>query len=280
MNLFSRRPLTEVQLRETVPSVFATQAAADRSARYGFASTWELIQAFAATGWRPVDAFQTWNWDADRRDYARHVVRFGYDWSRLSLDDCLVELVLVNSHDGSTAYQLYAGLFRIVCSNGLICPLGDLIETIRARHDRGPIDEALRRSRQLVEAVPRLTEVVHRLQDRGLSPVEQQSFAAAALALRYGDDWAEAAPVGPEQLLAPRRAEDLGDDLWTVFNRVQENLLRGGLRGRAQDGRIFFTRRIRAVTPTLRLNRGLWQLAMHWAGPESPALPAAWRHAA
>ncbi|MFP3531730.1 DUF932 domain-containing protein, partial [Burkholderia sp. SIMBA_013] len=91
---------------------------------------------------------------------------------------------------------------------------------------------------------------------------EQHAFARSALALRYDPTDAEApAPIAESQLLAPRRFEDRRDDLWTVFNRVQENLTKGGLHGRSRTGRAMSTRPITGIDQDVKLNRALWMLA-------------------
>ena len=83
--------------------------------------------------------------------------------------------------------------------------------------------------------------------------------------MRYGEDWAAHSPVRAGQLLEARRSNDRGTDLWVTFNRVQENLLKGGLAGRAKSGRRVRTRQVRSVTEDVRLNRALWRLAERFA---------------
>jgi hypothetical protein len=91
---------------------------------------------------------------------------------------------------------------------------------------------------------------------------EQHAFARSALALRYAPtDTGAPAPVTESQFLAPRRFEDRRDDLWTVFNRVQENLTKGGLHGRSRTGRSMSTRPITGIDQNVKLNRALWMLA-------------------
>lgn len=84
--------------------------------------------------------------------------------------------------------------------------------------------------------------------------------ANSALALKY-DDPAKSTPVTESQLLAPRRWDDRKNDLWAVFNRVQENLVKGGLNGRTANGRNQRTRPVQGIDQNLRLNRALWLLA-------------------
>ena len=88
---------------------------------------------------------------------------------------------------------------------------------------------------------------------------EQTAFARAALTLRYDDD--KPAPITQQQLLTPHHMEDRAPDLWTTFNRVQVNLINGGLRGPTANGRVITTRAVTGIDQNIRLNRALWVLA-------------------
>jgi hypothetical protein len=93
-----------------------------------------------------------------------------------------------------------------------------------------------------------------------LNPGEQAAFANAALALKYETDIAPA-PITETQLLRPNRQADTAGDLWTTFNRVQENMMRGGLRGRSAVGKRITTREVTGIDQNIKLNRALWVLA-------------------
>lgn len=86
---------------------------------------------------------------------------------------------------------------------------------------------------------------------------ESELFARAALALKY-DDPEKPAPITESQVLLPRRVADRRDDLWSVFNRTQENLIKGGLSARAANGRRQTTRAVQGIDNGMRLNRALW----------------------
>ena len=256
--------LSPSQLYQVAPSIFAGAAHERVSQRYGFVPTIEVIEALRGEGWEPVRAQQTRVRDQSRREHTRHLVRFRQLHSPIQLNDALAELVLTNSHDGSSAYQLDVGLFRLICLNGMVTPLGEA-GGIRVRHGKRVVDEVIEGSYALLEEVPQLADSVGRLMEIDLKPAEQRLFAESSLHLRYGDDWEAKSPVAAAQLLDARRAEDRGNDLWRCFNRVQENLMKGGLRGRAKTGRRLRTRPICSVTEDLRLNRVLWRMAERFA---------------
>jgi hypothetical protein len=209
--------------------------------------------------------------DPERRDTTRHLVRFRQDPQRqITVGDSIAELVLTNSHDRSAAYQLDLGLFRLICSNGMVTPVGEM-GGIRVRHGKQVVDQILEGSLALVDEVPNLAGTVERFQSLRLSPKESRLFAQSALTLRYGEDWRQVSPIQPDRLLDARRSEDRDQNLWRVFNRTQENLLKGGLTGRSASGRHTRTRAITSVTEDVRLNRALWQLTEHVAALKGQA---------
>jgi hypothetical protein len=114
------------------------------------------------------------------------------------------------------------------------------------------------------EAVEEHTEAMKALQ---LEPPEEIAFATAALALRFGERSVEEggghrpAPVTAEQLIEARRPEDIGHSLWTTFQRVSENVIRGGQPGRSAQGRRLQTRPVGSIDRGVSLNRALWMLA-------------------
>jgi hypothetical protein len=257
------QPLDNARLQRLAPSIFADAPHASVSSRYGFVPTIALVDAFRAEGWLPVRAQQTAVRDETRREHTRHLVCFRRQ-QPLQVGDALAELVLTNSHDTRSAYQLDAGLFRLACSNGMVCPIGE-VRGIRVRHGKHIVDAVIEGSYELIEELPQIAASVDRFRDTGLDGREQGLFAEAALEVRNGEDWARQSPVPPGQLLEARRTDDKGADLWVTFNRVQENLLKGGLLGRAQSGRRVRTRQVRSVTEDVRLNRALWRLAERFA---------------
>lgn len=251
----TERSLTDTQIQHVVPSVFAAHPYHGLSPRYGFIPTGEIVHALRDGGWQPVEARQT-NPRARAAEYARHMLRFRRDDLKVEVGDGFAEIALVNSHDGTSAYQMHAGFFRLVCSNGLL--VGDgTFACISIRHSGDVVGRVMQAAGEVVREVPRLAASVERMRELVLPDESRSRFARAALRLRYGDT----PPVEPQQVLVPRRYEDRGRDLWTTFNTVQEHLIRGGLAGRSTSGRSIRTRAIRAIPTDVRLNKALWQLA-------------------
>jgi hypothetical protein len=257
--------LTTDTLFKKAPAIFADSPDRAVSDRYGFVPTIDVVTSLQREGWYPVRAQQTNTRDPQRRSLARHMIRFRQDPDRqVTVGDSIAELVLTNSHDRSAAYQLDLGLFRLVCSNGMVTPTGDL-GGIRVKHGKQIVENIIEGSLNLINEVPKISESVDHFRSTLVSSEEAQLFARAALSLRYGEDWQSESPIQPEDLLSFRRPEDQEPSLWKVFSRVQENFMKGGLIGRSVSGRNSRTRAIQSVSRDVQLNRALWQLTQDFS---------------
>lgn len=234
-------------------SVTATRAATTTSARYGFIPTSDVIAQLAHAGFIPVRVQQARVRLESRQGFQKHVLRFRHRDHAAQVGDSIPEIVIVNSHDGSSAYKVMAGVYRLVCANGLI--VGSSFAEVSVRHTKNAADEIIDASFKVVNALPAIQDGIQIMRDTRLEDGERQAFAVAALTLRYPD----AAPIRPAQLLAPRRSADHDSTLWTTLNVLQESLLKGGQR--RQDATRRRTRKITGVSEDVRINRALWTLA-------------------
>jgi hypothetical protein len=244
-------------IRQRAPAVFAPSADERMSEKYTFIPTERVLSGLMQAGFVPVDARQA---RAHRSSalHARHVVRLRRRFETVRLKDAIPEVVFLNSHDGTSAYQLRLGLFRVMCTNGLIVSHG-AFPTYHVSHRGNVVDDVIAGALEVSERFVSLAAQVEQMEARRLFTDEQVRFAERALRLRYPDR--DDTGLQPSQLLTCRRTEDLGDDLWSTLNKVQENLLRGGLTRRSATGRLTRTRRITAIREDVRLNSGLWDLA-------------------
>lgn len=257
LNKSSNEVLTTERIQKLAPAAFATAPHARMSERYSFLPTIQIVDALRGAGWLPVFAGQSKARELTREGVQRHVVRFRHGDAAVSAGEIVPELVLLNSHDGTSAYQLHAGLFRFVCGNGLVVADATFAK-VSIRHSAVTADQVVDASFKIVREVPALVESVDSMKAIQLSRPEQEAFASAATRIRWEE---EATPVEPSALLTPRRYEDRKSDLWTTFNAVQENLVRGGVRGRTTTGRRMRTRAVGSVTEDTKLNKALWTLA-------------------
>lgn len=258
------QPLSEDQMRASAPSIFAEGKHVSRSERYTYIPTIEVLRGLRKEGFEPFMVAQGQSRTEGRAEYTKHMIRMRHAGQAQSRPEAN-EIILINSHDGASSYQMLAGVFRFVCCNGLV--VGDVVEDIRIPHKgniQGEVIEGAFRVLDEFEVVSEHTEAMKALQ---LAPAEEMAFATAALALRFGEQTIvqtgghQPAPVTARQLIDARRSDDVGNSLWNTLQRVQENVIRGGLAGRSAQGRKLQTRPVASIDRGVSLNRALWTLA-------------------
>lgn len=259
----ANEPLTNDHLAKYAPSIFATQPWHEMSPRYTFIPTIDIVAKMRSEGFLPYSAVQSRTRTEGKQEFTRHMIRFrdtrrGDAPAIRHLGEISPELVLTNAHDGASAFMLDAGLFRLVCLNGLVVSQGEFSQ-IKARHS-GSAEGIIEASYEVISQFPKVLESVEQFSRLRLTAPQQVAFAHAALELRYDDPYA--APATPAQLIQPRRSEDTAPTLWNTFNTVQENLVNGGLRGQnPETGRRTRIRAITGIGENVRLNKALWTLA-------------------
>jgi hypothetical protein len=249
--------LSAETLRGRVPAIFAAGAHERTSSSYTFISTGRVLGALASAGFLPVEARQAAR--ARSPMHARHLIRLRRRCETVALRDSIPELLLLNSHDGTSSYQLRVGLFRVLCTNGLVVSMG-IFPVWRVMHRGDVVQDVVCAALRISERFEQLAAAVERMERTMLDDSQRFELAAQALALRFPNDVVGA--MQPSQLLVPRRAQDVGNDLWRTFNVLQENVLRGGLVRRSASNRLTRTRGIRAIREDVRLNSALWEMAI------------------
>lgn len=248
------RPLTREELMQHVPSVFGEDKHASRSEKYTFIPTITLLENLQREGFQPFFACQSRVRDPDRREHTKHMLRLRRAGQINGQQ--VPEIIILNSHGGESSFQLLPGIFRSVCTNSLVC--GQSFGEIRVPHRGNVVEKVIEGAYEVLGIFDKVEEKREAMKARLLPPMAQQAFARAALTYRFGE---EHQPVTVSQILTPRRYEDRQDDLWSVFNRCQENLLKGGLPGRTARGKRSHTRAVKGIDGDVKLNRALWVMA-------------------
>jgi hypothetical protein len=240
--------ITLNDVKNSAPAVFATSPSPKMSNKYVFVPTMDIMENFEREGWELATAKQI-----GRGQHAVHELRFR-NGQLPKVGDTLVEAVIKNSHNGMATFSVSAGLHRLVCSNGLTVPTA-LSESFKLRHSRFDLDE-----------VKRLTESfagrgsVNKMMERELSTDEKIDFLRQSAEIRFGKEKVlkDMEIVG---LLTPNRDEDEGDDMWKVFNVVQEKYVRGGVEVSNNRGRVTKLRGLQNIMAVNQVNTKLWELA-------------------
>ncbi len=255
----SDSPLSDEQIFQAAPSVFAETPHDSRSARYAYIATRDVVNGLRGEGFMPFMACQAKSRIEGKTEFTKHLLRFRYEGQING--ETANEIILVNSHDGTSSYQMLAGCFRFVCHNGLIT--GDTVEDYRVRHSGNVLTNVIEGAYRIVDEFEQVEASKALMQSVVLNPRQQNAFANAALQLRYDPE--DNIPILGHQLNQPRRFDDKGNDLWHTFNRVQENIIQGGLEGLNRNGNRITTRKVTGLSENIRLNRSLWTLAEEMA---------------
>ena len=277
-------PLTNDQIIELAPAAGSFEPIDGVSPRYSFVPTLTAVDLLRDTGWLPIHAEQSTVRLPERDGYQKHMIRFAKNG--LSFDGERVDLVLYNSHDRGCAFRLIASVWRQICGNGLM--VASEFANFSHKHVGFEPEDFVRSARQIAESAGVIADRVDEMKVIELTPDERGVFAQTALGLVYGAQSKnreelvqaiEAAPIRPEQLLEERRYDDKGFDLWTTFNVVQENIMRGGIKGISigRDGRPrrTTTRPVKALDRNIKLNQALWFLTERMAELKRPELKLA-----
>ena len=273
------QPLTNEQLIRSVPAIGAEHPSQRVSGVYKQVRTIEVIDILRDQGWMPVMASALKVRSLERGLFCKHMIRFQRENDASQYEDEKIQLLLTNSHDAGSCYHVMLGVFRMICSNGMIV-MSSSFQDIRIRHVGFDPQEVVRASAKVGEAGKLVAQKVHAMRCVLLSGEEREALtqSAAMLLFEPEDLRSHRIEFNPHLLEMPRRLEDKGDDLWHTFNRIQENVTKGGARYLRQDqehGRWPGTdaapldahyargklQKIKSIDRDIRLNQALWALA-------------------
>jgi hypothetical protein len=255
--------LSRESLRQLTPAAYAEAPSEKLSSRYAFLPTSSVIDTMDRAGFSVVEARQS---KSRKRlpAYAPHALRFRQRRSDVYVGEVIPEILVLNSHDGSSAYHVRIALYRAICRNGMIVS-DSAFPAWKVAHRGSAAAEVLEAAMNLVARFKEVGMVVERMQNTYMAESQRLAFASDALRLRYPDEFPGTAVV-PADLLKPMRAEDEGNDVWRTMNVVQEHIIRGGVQRRTGTNRVVRMRGIRAIREDVRLNVGLWDRAMDEIG--------------
>lgn len=245
--------MTRQEIKLKAPSVFATSPSPGMSKNYVFVPTFEVVEKFEQDGWNVSSVKQS-----GKTSYGLHEIRMR-NGGLPKVGDSLFEAVIKNSHNGSSKFSLSSGLFRLVCSNGLTVPLS-VSESFNLKHMNFEYDDVKRLGDDFSKKMPIIQNSMDKMMNRELTIDEKIKLTKEALKIRFQDDSVPTIST-IESILVPNRNEDSGDDLWSVFNVIQEKFVGGGFKFETENGRKRSTKAINNIINSNKLNTKLWELA-------------------
>jgi len=239
---------------ENVKSIWTDEPHERVKGRYKFISTMNVIDTLTDAGWHPVSASESHTRLDQYRGFQGHMVRLRNARQLPKINDTHVELVVKNSHAGFTSFEFLAGLFRLICSNGLVIA-DKTFESKKITHVGYQAEKVLEIVANLADNTTMISKHIDEMTSTVLQEKQKLEFAERAGEVR---GWKK---FEPTEIIHPRRNEDNGNDVWSVFNVIQENLMKGGidLNGRR-------SRAIKSIDKSVSLNQDLWELAEEYAG--------------
>ena len=263
--------LTKDQIRNSAPLVFANAPTnPDVSNKYLFVNTETIIDDLEKLGWLPVQAAQRKGRKKEGTIFSKHMIAFQNPNIKITSkdgDDAFPRILLTNSHDGMQAFKFSVGIFRLVCSNGLVVA-DEQFSDFKIKHKGYTFGELRNVVRQAVEDLPNKVEVMNKMKDRVLTQEEKNKLALDAMLIRAnitpGSKEASKFQYDAEtieDILDPKRDADKGNDLWRVFNVVQEKITQGEFHAALKGAKVRKVRKIKSFEKDLKVNKELFKLA-------------------
>ena len=229
----SQEFLTDEQIREVCPVAFTEKASNEVSKHYTHIPTNQVINDMRELGWGVIGAKQVAARKNATKGYQKHMIIFRHP-------DLLVEgqdgdnvwpqIIMTNSHDGKNSFTFQAGMYRLVCSNGLVIADQEF-GSMKIRHMGYDFDTLRETINEMVEKLPLTVESMNKFKQTELTQPQKYDLARKALATRFkmkeNQKVDQIYRIDLDEFLKPVRKGDSGNDLWSVFNLVQEKVVEG-----------------------------------------------------
>jgi len=260
----SKNPLTNEQLKQVAPSIFSEAPIEGVSDKYAFVPTHSILDTFRDAGYYPIMASESKVRNSENQGYQKHIIQFRSvdNILRPNSNEEYADIVLTNSHNRTSSFIVDLAFFRIICSNMLVVPSQSFVHH-SIMHKGFNLSKVNNAISEVVSYMPKMKEQIESFKCISLSSLEQHSLASAAIDIRFDRKLHE---VSSNELLIVNREEDEDNSLWTVFNRIQEAIIRGGIKGKNKHtGKSFTSKAITAIDANLKLNKELFTTVQNMA---------------
>ena len=264
--------LSNDDLRRICPMALHTSPTNPKvSDKYIQANTMTIVEDLAKLGWYPVQAKQCRNKKNSSGIHSFHMIAFQNPEVKINktLDngekvvDTYPRIILTNSHDGFNSFKFMVGLFRMICSNGLVV-CNDQMVNMSIRHINYDFEELRKIVASAIEQIPNIVNTMNDMRNVILNDEQKTNLAKEVIKLRKGYAENENIQVEDEvieDILKPIRREDNGNDLWTIFNICQEKMIKGGFGFRGRRNKMRKQKGITSIKKDMEFNQKLWNSA-------------------
>jgi hypothetical protein len=264
---------TKEDLQARVPAAFSNSISPILTDRYSKFSTEEFLSTFEKLGWSPYSGRQI-----GMGPHARHIIRMhnpDMGFFPVKGDKIRPQLILDNSHNGYSKAQIHLGAFRLVCENGLVLAVPGLSTNVKFLHIGVNQAEMMEMIAETSEQYRTIGDKIGEMQSIKVSDEQKQEFSIAAIAHRNPRNFinedgtinAEAVHkvIDIRDIYEPVRPQDESDDLWTLYNVVQERTVKGLFESKNAKGKKVSARIISNARRNLDYNKKLWTLMEDYA---------------
>ena len=255
--------LNKEEIRKQAPSIFTSVKGEATSEKYTHIPTDQVIDDMEKLGWGVVDAKEV---NARKGvGFQKHLVVFRNLDVAITGDDgdnVFPQILMTNSHDGKNAFTFTAGLFRMVCENGLVISTQEF-ENLKIRHMGYNFTELQSTITAMVEKLPLTVEAMNKFKQTQLAEDQIMDFAKQALEVRFSKEEVERISIDYTEFTKSTRKEDEGNDLWSVFNRIQEKIIDGDF-NYGFGNKTRKARQIKNFNQDLVVNSRLYELATEY----------------
>lgn len=246
-------------IRQKAPSVFGKKKQAHLSEDYHQFPTSIVVEDLMKLGWMPVLAVELKIRKEKNAGFQKHMVKFRNPNVTITNEkgeiEMYPEILITNSHDGKNVFKFGAGIYRLVCENGLVIQ-SESFGDKKIRHKGYTFSVCREMVNEIVLELPNVLEQIGKMKEKSLTKPQQNDFAIGAQAIRWPELRGKK-DVEERDLLEVERDEDKGDNLWNVFNRVQEKIINGGVYS-IRDRKV---RKVKNFTQVNKINIAMWELA-------------------
>ena len=259
--------MTKEQMREAAPAVFTMSPSNEVSKHYTHIPTTKVIDDMELLGWGVVDVKEVKARKATTRGVQKHMVVFRNPDVVINGEDgdtVFPQILLTNSHDGKNAFTFTAGLFRMICENGLVISTTQF-EDVKMRHMGYTFEDLQVNIREMVERLPLTVESMNKMKQVEMEEKSILEFAKKALTTRFNELQMKRIKVDLKELVNPTRKEDIGNDVWSVFNVIQEKIIHGDFEY-ISGTKVRKARKVKNFKQDQKINKELFDLALEYVG--------------
>ena len=261
-------PLTKEEVMNRCPYAFAEAPTNPGvSGKYIQANTETVINDMEKLGWYPVEAKQCRHKKGSSGVRSFHMIAMQNDSVRILNSDGSVEayvrIIIQNSHDGFNSFKFMCGIYRCICSNGLVVSDAEFA-AFSIRHINYSFEELRNVVNNVLDAVPVTIDKMNTMNSTQLTYDQKREMAVETYKIRKGytdEDKVNVDDATITDLLTPVREEDNTETLWGVFNILQEKMIKGGFSASGKNGKSRKQRPITSIKKDLDYNQRLWAVA-------------------